>query len=179
MTLLPLSSQEHSTLEHLVARTKHATPLRRAQALLWLDAGESVQAVAQRLRVTRPTVYTWVNRFQGHRERDLMGRLSEGARSGRPRTARGIVAPLIDAVIDRDPRDFGYRDTVWTAGLLRQYLHEVPHLAVSRKRVSFAIARLRLRWKRPRHDLSRRAAGWRQAKGGSNVACETEDEPSS
>ena len=56
-----------------------------------------------------------------------------------------------------------------TAALLRQYLQEQHHLAVSRKSVSLAIARLGLRWKRPRYDLSRRSATWCQAKGGSSA----------
>lgn len=100
----------------------------------------------------------------------MAARLRPGSRSGRPRTVHGIIDPLILEVIDRDPRDLGYRSTVWTAPLLRQYLQEVHHLVVSRPSVSFAIDRLGLRWKRPRHDLARRATTWRQAKGGSNAA---------
>jgi len=52
-------------------------------------------------------------------------------------------------------------------------------LPVSRQSVSRAIARLHLRWKRPRHRLGRRPATWRQAKGGSNGACEDGHGPSS
>jgi hypothetical protein len=81
----------------------------------------------------------------------------------------GVIDPLIIEVIERDPRELGYRSTVWTAPLLRQYLQEIHHLDVSRPSVSLAIDRLGLRWKRPRHGLARRPATWRQAKGGSNV----------
>jgi transposase len=169
MTLITLSTQESATLGKLIAHTKDATQLRRAQALLWLDAGEGVPGVAERLRVSRRTIYHWVTRFQERRALDLPARLLDGTRPGRPRTVQGIIDPLIDAVIDRDPRDYGYRFTVWTASLLQHYLQEVHHRAVSRKSVSLAMARLGLRWKRPRHDLVRRAAHWRQATGGSNV----------
>jgi transposase len=169
MTLVTLSPDDWEALETLAAHTTDAQLLRRAQALLWLDEGETVAEVATRLRVTRQAVYTWVGRFRRHRTLDITARLAPGQRSGRPRTVHGVIDPLILAVIERDPRELGYRSTVWTAPLLCHYLREVHHLAVSRPSVSLAIARLGLRWKRPRHDLARRPATWRQAKGGSSV----------
>jgi transposase len=147
----------------------NAKELRRAQALLWLDSGEEVEAVATRLHVSGRILYRWAKRFEARSPLSLVGRLADGARSGRPRTAYGIIDPLIAAVIDEDPRVLGYRATVWTAPLLQQYLEEVHQIAVGRHSVSLAIGRLRLRWKRPRHHLARRALTWRQAKGGSNM----------
>ena len=87
-------------------------------------------------------------------------------RQGRPPSALGIIDPLIADVIDTDPRKLGYHATVWTAPLLREYLDQVHGIAVSRKSVTFAIARLRMRWKRPRHQLALRPEHWRQSKGG-------------
>src|SRR5439155_22366861 len=110
---------------------------------------------------------------------DLSGRVAPGPRSGRPPTAQGLIEPLIDAVIERDPRALGSRSTVWTAPLLTPYLREAHALPVSRQTVIRAIPRLHLRWKRPRHRLGRRPATWRQAKGGSNGACEDGHGPSS
>jgi hypothetical protein len=49
---------------------------------------------------------------------------------------------------------------------LQQYLEEVHQLGVSRPSVSLALARLRIRWKRPRHHLARRSPTGGQAKGG-------------
>jgi transposase len=169
MTLVALSPKERELLETLATRTPHAKVLRRAQALLWLDHGESPSEVAARLRVTRQTIYNWVHAFQGRSACDLTARLADGARRGRPRTAYGIIDPLIKAVIDQDPRALGYRSTVWTAPLLASSLWEEHDLAVSHQSVRLAIARLDYRWKRPRHRLARRATTWRQAKGGSNV----------
>src|SRR5215470_10499853 len=77
-----------------------------------------------------------------------------------------FIDDLIDEVIESDPRQFGYRSTVWTAPLLRQYLAECYEIRVSLRRVSYALARLDLAWKRPRHDLIRCPSSWRQAKGG-------------
>ena len=52
MTLPTLDSTERKALEHLVTWTRDAQQLRRAQALLWLDEGESVADIADRNRVT-------------------------------------------------------------------------------------------------------------------------------
>jgi len=170
MTLLTLGPKEWQALATLAAHTTDAHILRRTQALLWLDEGETVPEVAARLGVTRQAVYKWVGCFRMRSTLAMAARLAPAKRSGRPRTVQGVIDPLIMAVIERDPRELGYRSTVWTASLLRQYLGEVHHLEVSRPSVSLTIARLGLRWKRPRHNLARRPATWRQAKGGSNVA---------
>jgi transposase len=158
MPLITLSYHEYKALENLVVRTKNAVHLRRAQALLWLDAGEPVPEVAARLRVSGRTIYNSVARFRGDPALDLPTRLSDGIRTGRPRTAQGIIEPLLLEVIDQDPRELGYRSTVWTAPLLTRYLAEQHHIHVSRPSVSLAIARVGLRWKRPRHNLARRPA---------------------
>jgi hypothetical protein len=59
MSLLTLSLREWKALEALIVHTTDAHLLRRAQALLWLDEGETVPEVAARLRVTRQAVYKW------------------------------------------------------------------------------------------------------------------------
>jgi len=41
-----------------------------------------------------------------------------------PPPAQGISEPLIEPLIDTDPREFGYRSPGWTAALLVAYLAE-------------------------------------------------------
>jgi transposase len=168
------SAKERAILESLSKAAQDARILRRTQALLWLAEGESVEEVADRLRVSRQSIYNWAARFQMPDHLALGRRLADGVRSGRPRTVYGIIDPLIAAVIEEDPRELGYHATVWTAGLLQHYLQTDYQLTVGRRSVGAAIARLRLRWKRPRHHLARRSPTWRQAKGGCNVGFESE-----
>jgi transposase len=179
LTLVTLSPEAGDALETLAAHTTKAHRLRRAQALLWLDEGETVPEVAARLRVTRQAVYKWVAPFRRYSTHDMAAHLAPGKRPGRPRPGHGVIEPRILAVIDRDPRELGSRATVWTAPLLGHYLLEVHHLAVSRPSMSFALARLGLRWKRPRHDLARRPATGRQATGGANAVWRRGSAPSS
>jgi transposase len=170
MAPFQLHPWERRRLLQLLDQTPDATQLRRAQGLLWLDDGQPVTAVADLLLVSRQTVYNWVEAFRDRTDLDVAGRLLDAPRSGRPATALGIIDPLIDAVIDDDPRGYGYRATVWTAPLLQRYLEEVQGIKTSRKSVGRAIARLDIRWKRPRHRLGLRPQTWRQAKGGSKPA---------
>jgi transposase len=167
MALFRLQPRERRQLVRLLDHTRDATQLRRAQALLWLHDGQPALRVADLLHVSRQTVYNWLQVFRDRTDLDLADRLLDAPRSGRPATALGIIDPLIDAVIDDDPRGYGYRCTAWTAPLLRRYLEDVHAIATSHKSVSRAIARLGIRWKRPRHRLGLRPDTWRQAKGGS------------
>jgi len=166
MTELILSDKERSLLQDLIGGTSDARILRRAYALLWSADGENFHEIAGQLKVSRQTVYNWVERFHERAAGDMMSRLADAQRSGRPKTALGIIDPLIEMVIETDPREQGYRATVWTAPLLMNYLANVHHLTVSCQSIRLAIARLRIRWKRPRHTLALRSATWRQAKGG-------------
>lgn len=171
MTVVKLMAKEVVQLEELLLTATDARQLTRAQALLWLAEGESIEEVADHLQVAQQTVYNWITRFVARSERGIVGRVADGPRSGRPRTALEIIDPLIDEVIDTDPRELGYNSTIWTATLLQHYLAKAWQRKVSTKSVSRALVRLRIRWKRPRHQLALRDPYWRQAKGGSGAGC--------
>ena len=154
-------------MEHLLEHTRDARLIVRAYALLWLDDGDSIAEVATRLSVTRQTVYNWASRFQLRSTPEFIARLVDEPRCGRPRTATAVtVEELLASVIERDPRELQYRSTVWTAPLLAQYVWDEQQLVVSDDSVRRIIARLHIRWKRPRHSLALRPETWRQAKGG-------------
>ena len=169
MASVMLSTRQRIELETFMLHTPSAKERCRAQAVLWRDEGETADQVAELLHVSRQTVYNWAERYQQRQGLDIGSRLAGAPRPGRPPTALGIIDPLIAEVIDTDPRNLGYHSTVWTAPLLGEYLKQVHGIEVSRKSISLAIARLRFRWKRPRHHLAQRSETWRQAKGGSNA----------
>jgi transposase len=170
MALINLKVKEATQLKQLMTTASDARQILRAQALLWLDDGESVEEVAERLQVSRQSIYNWVLRFQERGSEPVEVRVADRARAGRPATAKQIIDPLIDLVIDSDPRDFGYRQTVWTASLLQTYLSQAHQLSVSCKSIARAIDRLGIIWKRPRYTLASQDPHWGQAKGGLNAA---------
>jgi transposase len=164
--LIELTDKERIELQYLLTKQIESQQYQRALALILLDDGLSVDEIAQHLKVSRQFIYKWVARFLEHRSLPPADRLLDAARSGRPVTCCGIIDPLIDAVIDFDPRDYGFNSTVWTAELLRTYLGKNHKQEVSLRSIGYALERLRIRWKRPRHVLARQDLYWRQAKGG-------------
>lgn len=161
-----LHPTQRLALEQFIAHSPDARLVVRAYALLWLDDEVPLQEIAQSLMVSRQSIYNWAQHFEERQGLPPELRLADAARSGRPATAKGIIDPLIEAVIDLDPRQFGYHATVWTAELLRFHLLKAHNLRVSADSVSLALARLHIRWKRPRHRLALRPQTWRQAQGG-------------
>ena len=166
MAELTLTGRERALLLELLDTTVDARLLRRTYAILWLDDGEVVSDVAHQLNVSRQSIYNWCERFVRRQDLPLVRRLSDADRAGRPATVQGVIDPLLDQVIDSDPRNWGYRATVWTAPLLVHYLADQHQLSVSCQSVRLALTRLKIHWKRPRHRLALRPETWRQAKGG-------------
>jgi transposase len=177
MTPIILTDRQRAELESAILHSPSARECCRAQALLWLAEGELVEGIADRLHVSCQTVYNWVDRFRVRAGPDLRDRLGDAPRPGRPRTGGGAIDRLIAEVIDSDPRTLGYRSTVGTAPLLSRYLREYHQITVCDRTVSRAIARLGIRWKRPRHQLARRPDPWRQSKGGSNAGSRAASAP--
>ena len=97
--------------------------------------------MAQRLFVTPRTVYRWLNRLQPQPPLALSARLGDRPRSGRPRLGGGVIDTLLAQLLAEDPRQRGYRSTVWTAALLRHALRDRHRIEVSQRRVSRALAR--------------------------------------
>jgi len=168
--LIKLSYRERSELERMLTEAIDARQCKRAQALLLLDEETSVSETAELLHVSRQTVYNWRIRFASRQLLETGDRLGDAPRSGRPATASEIIDELLEEILETDPRTWGYRSTVWTADLFQQYLSDYFAMTVGRRSVHYALDRLDVLWKRPRHTLQRRAAFWRQAKGASNAA---------
>jgi len=72
-----------------------------------------------RLRAPRLTVYSRAPSFESRSELTPEARVDDGARKGRLCAAKEVSDPLIDGVIDQDPREFGYGSTMLAAALLR------------------------------------------------------------
>jgi transposase len=168
--IIKLTYPERSALESILARSRHVKQLQRAQALLLLEEGENAEAVAELLRVSRQTIYNWIARFRTRFQRPVAERLFDAPRSGHPALAGGLIDELLDEVIETDPRQWGYRSTIWTAELLQDYLSDYYQITAGRRSVRYALERLDIIWKRPRHTLALAAENWRPAKGGSNTA---------
>src|SRR3954470_5186554 len=93
-------------IERALAETSLAREHDRLQTLRLLTEGYSVVEIATALGFSRPTVYRIADRY-------LTGRLVESVvdqpRSGRPLSAPAADAELIQATLEKSPRELGYR----------------------------------------------------------------------
>jgi transposase len=168
--IIQLSPRARAILEGIARQDANGRHVRRAQALLWLDQGESVQTVADRLFVTRQMLYQVVERYEARLHLPVIERIQDDARSGRPATKREATTEVIACLLAHPPADYGYRGQVWTVPMLRTQVARQAHLALSDDTIERALEDLRYSCKRPRLVLARRDPHWRQAKGGSKTA---------
>lgn len=176
--LIKLTQAHRKSLRHLV-RSADGRLVRRAQALLWLGDGECVSHVAQRLQVSRQTIYDIVARFQARAGQRLAERLQDQPRPGRPAQARAAATQAVQDLLPQPPADFGYRAQDWTVGMLQSQLRHRHGAAVSSATVTRALHDAGYCYKRPRYVLARREPHWRQVKGGSNGGSKSAPAPSS
>jgi transposase len=137
---------------------------RRLQALVEIADGDSITAVARRLRVERSTVHRWIERYRAERQPQ---RLRDAARAGRPRSGPQLTEARLKQLLTSDPRICGYDANAWTAPLLAAHLHD-QGIALSERTLRRRIRAARFRWKRPRYVYSERADHVGAKKGGSS-----------
>src|SRR5207302_1454310 len=101
IALRELTPEERRALEQLAAsRTAQARLVERAQIVLAIADGRRPSQVAQELGVSRPTVYTWIHRFN---ERGVAG-LEDRPRAGRPPTYTAEQRAAVLAAALTDPK---------------------------------------------------------------------------
>jgi transposase len=173
MTTLPiiqLSYRARLTLETIAQGSANGREVRRAQALLWLAAGESVQDVAHRLTVSRQMIYVLVDRYESRRALPVLERIQDANHPGRPADKRRLVATEVQALLKQPPAAYGYRGYIWTIGMLKTQVEKKHAISVSGDTVQRALYEIDYRCKRPRYVLARRDPHWQQVKGGSKPA---------
>src|SRR5438132_11316242 len=114
MTLRTLADKEYPQWLEVVHTAPDPRVLQRAQAWLWLSAGEDASEGAQRLFVTPRTVSRWGTRFHQRLSLALSARLGAQLRRGRPRRAGGVIARRCAQVLEEAPRKRGAPSTGWT-----------------------------------------------------------------
>jgi transposase len=168
--IIHLSSRARIVLEDIARHDGDGRTVRRTQALLWLDQGEPVQVVAERLNVSRQMLYEVVERYESRLHLPVLERVQDSLHPGRPATKRELAAHEIEILLGQAPASYGYRGQVWTTPMLKTQVEYKHQIELSDDTVQRALHDLRYRCKRPRYVLARREPHWRQAKGGCKTA---------
>src|SRR5688500_8893885 len=121
VSLRELTTEERHALEQLAhSRTAQARLVERARIRHAVAGGRPPSRVATDLGLSRPTVYTWLHRFN---EQGLQG-LGDRPRAGRPHTYTAEQRAEVIAAAPTDPKGLGLPFACWTPDRLRAYLHE-------------------------------------------------------
>lgn len=132
MQVRTLSEEEHLTLEQLArSRTAPVRQVERARVVLAAIAGDSPDAIAAQLHMSRNTVYLWLRRF------NAMGMegLEDRPRSGRPpKYSPEEVSEIIETA-KIPPRSLGMPFASWTLDRLATYLREHKGITMKRSRI--------------------------------------------
>jgi transposase len=144
--------------------TSHAAELRRltrtdcdprvrhrADALLQLAHGRSVEDAAHAMGCCTKRIRVWRRRFLAEGRTGLADR----PRSGRPALLDDGARALLETALAGSPLDYGYPVTTWTVADLADLLTQ-RGWPVSRVTVARGLQRLGYRYRRPRHDLTHR-----------------------
>ncbi len=165
MDRIRLTAHTRQQLQAVARASSQGRPVRRAQALLWLEQGTPIATVAERLRVSRQTIYNWLAAYQRRRAEPAAERVCDQRHSGRPPTKLRRVKQRVRYWLKRQPKRQGFASPIWTAPMLRCQVQRDMKEVVSLRTIRRALRTLRHSYKRPRLVLAQRSPTWRQAKG--------------
>jgi transposase len=139
-----LTPDERQTVEALAhSRTAEARTVERARIILAADDGLNPSDAARQTGFSRPTVYTWIKRFNAQGPYGLL----DQPRSGRPATYPPEQVAEVLAAALAAPEALGLPFGSWTLDRLRAYLGEQKGLAIKRSRIDEILIAEGLNWR--------------------------------
>ena len=150
MSRFHLSSAEREALESLLQDTRDAGVYRRVLALLEVDRGRPLAALARLLRVGRRTLYHWLDAYRCSGD---AAALVDRRGQGRPSVWDEDSLALLQSARAGAPRAWGYQATEWTVPLLQDHLARQGGPGVSATTLRRELHRRGYVWKRPRYAL--------------------------
>lgn len=144
-----LSKKNRDRLRQRMRMTADARECRRCNALLRLDEGRSVSAVAREFGVSRQTLHNWHDKFQAAEPDGL----KDQPRGGRPTVWTNERVRTVEQLLAGSPRQHGFHAAGWTAGLLKTRLEQLLEWSVSEYALRQKLHHLDYVWKRHRYTL--------------------------
>jgi len=126
------------------SRTTEARIVERARIIVLAAQRRNPSQIARELGISRPTVYTWIRRF------NLQGveGLEDQPRSGRPATYPPEQVAAVLAAAMTAPQTLGLPFGSWTLDRLQAYLNEKKKIPIKRSRIDEILLAEGLRWRK-------------------------------
>jgi transposase len=151
MKPLHLSSGQRRQLEKQLKTSRDVRLYRRTLAVLEFERGRSVNEIARTLRVSRPSIYRWLERYRESSDPESLG---DEERAGRPPAWTEECSEWLQSLLNRSPAELGYFAVNWTVPLLRDPLEMCLGRRFSDHTIRRALRQLDYIWKRPRYVLA-------------------------
>lgn len=146
-----LTANERRKLLALLRQTHDSRQYRRTLAVLEAGCGKTAAEIAEMLRVSRQSVYNWIESFRHTHD---ARRLADAPRSGRPGCWSEEAETLLQTLLKETPQHLGYFATQWTVPLLQEQLWHSLGYHYSARTVRRSLHRLGYVWKRARYVLA-------------------------
>lgn len=146
-----LTAAQRHRLERQLKQTHDVRVFQRTLAVLERAQGRSVADIARMLRVSRQSVYRWIERFGESFDPEA---LIDDDRPGRPRVWSEEYAEWLSAFLKRSPGELGYPAANWTVPLLQTALLVCTGDWFCARTIRRELERLEYVWKRPRYVLA-------------------------
>ncbi len=145
MGLIRLAKRSRDKLMRVARSGSNTRHARRAKALLGLHHGKTVQQVADETGMSRQAVYNLQKRFLERRDQREHERVQDAQHTGRPPKKQRMVMRVINKLLRRKPRYYGYEAEEWTVALLHEQVEKETGTSVSRRTIRRALHALPLR----------------------------------
>ena len=145
-----MTADELKTIQQAMSQATQPEVRQRATAVHLLHQGYNSKQVAGMLAVSMGSIYGWHRRW---REAGLAG-LANRPKSGRPPKADEHYCQLLEALLDGEPRDYGYAFAFWTVDRLREHLRQQTGIKLSNRRFRALMKAKDYVYRRPKHDLT-------------------------
>ncbi len=135
MGLVRLAKRSRDRLMRVARSRSNTRHAKRAKALLGLHHGKSVQQVAEETGLSRQAVYNLQNRFLERRDQREHERVQDAQHTGRPPKKQRMVTRVINKLLRRKPRQYGYEAEEWTIAMLHEQVEKETGASVSRRTI--------------------------------------------
>ncbi len=142
MGLIRLAKRSRDKLTRMARSRSNGRHAKRAKALLGLHHGKSVQQVAEETGLSRQAIYNLQKRFIVRRDQHEYERLNDAQHTGRPPKKQRMVIRVINKLLRRKPRHYGYEAEEWTVAMLHEQVEKETGASVSRRTVRRALSAL-------------------------------------
>ncbi len=142
---LRLKPEERKEVEGLYRRAREGSVKVRCLIIRLLDREETTTEIADKLGLSRITIWRWEQRYKLE---GLSGLYTRPRKGRTPKLCPSDKELLVETV-EKDPRSVGINASNWTTGLLAHYLERERGVKVSNEVVRSFLHRAGFKLKRP------------------------------